>query len=246
MKAAVSLRFFVIGGFMKRLLAIVLLVCTTVLSLTGCGLFDYITSVYSNVTGYKSYAKGRRHYDLNAKVQSDKKVFDINDVTLDFYYSLYCLDNYISIEEVKSSFYLEVPEEDENYNWYSWQYVHAIFIGESDDTWGEKYGFYSSFDEYLSSRSAKLYKFIDFEEAFVNDYGCTISQKGFSKVTHYNHKETLTIPAEMFSESSGEICIYLVRISHKLSTDEYLFTSGNQATVKIEYKLLENNKVRFN
>ncbi len=229
---------------MKKLLAFVLLVCTTVLSLTGCGLLEYITSVSSNVTGYESYSKGRRS-DLNAKVQSDKKVFDINDVTLDFYYSLYCLDDYESIEDVRSNFYLEVPEESEVYYWYSRQYVHAIFIGESDDTWGEKYDFYSSFDEYLSSRSAKLYKFIDFEETFTTDYGCTISREGSWEETHYNHKETLTIPAEMFSKSSGSVYIYLVRLSHKLSTDEYVYAWGDKSVIQIKYELLENNKVRL-
>lgn len=83
---------------MNRTIAFIMSLLTLILSLTRC--FN------PNVDEPELYTWGNEglgfpsYQDLNALLTSPKNEFDINDVTLDFYYCFYCLDDE-TLEESK-------------------------------------------------------------------------------------------------------------------------------------------------
>ena len=211
---------------MKKIIALVLIISTLVLTLTGCFWRDDNTSEEycwgDEGLGFPEY----QH--LNAKVTSDKLEFDINDVTLDFYYCFYCLDDE-TIEEVRSNYHSGTGEE-------YFENTYAIYLS---NEWS------LSFEEendriidYENKVNAQLIKYIDHKELFDTNYGYTIY--GIN-VIEYNHMEELTIPAEFFVSSYGTVYIHVVRLCHWVEDDK--FSASEKATVGIEFDLLDESTV---
>ena len=211
---------------MKKIIAFILIITTLVLTLTGCFWREDNTS--------EEYCWGDeglgfpQYQDLNAKVTSDELEFNINDVTLDFYYCFYRSDK--TIEEIESQLqyttsvgYCEV-----NY---------AVYLSNDMNHPFEK-GTFFSFEDCINRANAQLIKYIDHEELLNIDYGYTIY--GIN-VIEYNHMEELTIPAEFFVSSYGTVYIHVVRLCHWVEDDK--FSASEKATVGIEFDLLDESTV---
>ena len=212
---------------MKKLIALVLVITTLVLTLTGCFWREDDTSEEycwgDEGLGFPEYQ------DLNAKVTSDRLEFDINDVTLDFYYCFYCLDDE-TIEEVQSNYHSGTGEE-------YFENTYAIYLS---NEWS------LSFEEennriidYENKVNARLVKYIDYEELFDTNYGYTVH--GIN-VIEYNYVEKLTIPAEYFDPSRGIVYIHIVRLNHWKDDDMFQIHS-EKTVIGIQFDLLDENTV---
>ena len=212
---------------MKKLIALVLVITTLVLTLTGCFWREDDTSEEycwgDEGLGFPEY----QH--LNAKVTSDKLEFDINDVTLDFYYCFYCLDDE-TIEEVKSDYHYGTGEE-------YWEATYAIYLSNTSYLMFE--GENDRIIDYENKVNAQLIKYIDHKELFDTNYGYTIY--GIN-VIEYNHMEELTIPAEFFAPSYGTVYIHIIQFAHFVEND-ILYRDPRSTTIMMEFNLLDESTV---
>lgn len=222
---------------MKRVVALILVFFISALTFTGC-----LRTKYVRGDEYRGFEFAQ---DLNAKVESDKFVFDINDVTLDFSYSLYSLENNESLEEIKDGFYYCVPSYDDYNVYLSWEYVHAVYISNNKELVFDLCQDKKTIVDYENNVNAQLLKFISFEDAFETNYGFT-TERGRFLITgkiNYNHSEKLTIPSALFDSSNNYVYIYVVRLIHNLDNGKYEFYDTSGYTIDIEYKLLDDYTV---
>ena len=214
-----------------KLLLIVLLIAT--LSFTGCTGPVYV--IGNERQGFE-FAQ-----DLNAKLESDKFIFDKNDVTLDFYYCFYCLD-YVTLEHawLSKTYILTQGNETQHF-----EAVYAIYLSKNKDLIFEEDKLGNLVD-FQNKVNAQMLKFISYEDSFNTNYGYTTLLRPFLKI-NYNHKEQITIPAELFSTSNDPIYIHVLSFVHNIDTDKYYnensFDVENLRTLEIKYKLLGENTV---
>ena len=210
---------------MKKVIALILVLSLFALSLAGCSF-----KMYTNGAIYKNLNSNVDH-SIYAKVEAHSFMFDINDVEFDFYYSLYSLDNNLSLEQVRKYHFgtITLPEiqEDE----LDWEYVYGIFLSNNEDIVFEDDNVgVSTNNEY--GVNAKLIKFIDFEESFNTNYG--YSSSGLKLI--YNHKEKLSVPAELLAPSSNCLYVHIVRFVYMPENDAFV-NSYYKYTLSIKYTL---------
>lgn len=217
---------------MKRLIAFIIVVFIMTLSLTGCS-----RPVYVRGNRYQGFEFAQ---DLNLKVEANKLLFDINDVTLDFFYSLYSLDDH-NLNQLKDIHWYASYGEHESHL----EAVYAIYISNNKELLLEE-DESGALVDYQNGVNAKLIKFISFEEAFDTDYGYITLTNPFLKI-NYNHNEKLTIPAELFNSQSDYVYIHLISLVYNVSNDKYynekLFYIPNISTLDIKYKLLRDKTI---
>ena len=209
---------------MNRTIAFIMSLLTLILSLTRC--FN------PNVDEPELYTWGNEglgfpsYQDLNALLTSPKNEFDINDVTLDFYYCFYCLDDE-TLEESK----------EKHTGSLKYDYFYAIYIGNFSldfELGNESYIF-----DY-EKVNALLYKRITLDESYETNYGYTTN----GRYINYNHVEKLTIPSEYFSSSLNSVSIHVIQFAHNLEMDVYYFTPFS-TSITLDYKI-NGNKVILN
>jgi hypothetical protein len=215
---------------MKRIVALTLSILMLIVYLSSC--FGRTTAKEdAYIWGDRALGFPKRQH-LNALLKSDKNEFDINDVTLDFYYCFYCLDEQ-TMEEAQILHHYETSE---GY----WESNFAIYLNNGDGLdfeMGDKY----CIIDCENKVNAELYKYITFTEAFKTNYGYTTND--FTSVINYTHSERITIPSEYFDSSNESICIYVVQFSNYVEND-MLFVES-KTSIEIRYELQDNNKVVF-
>ena len=136
-----------------------LLILLTLLStLTGCRYGFYLKG--------DSFVVGEWLKSFYCKLQSNKLVFDSDDVTLDFYYGLYPLYGAETLETQKMYHGFELSDGDRI------ECNFAIYLSDSDEIVFEQDENENIID-YENKVNARLWKFISYEEAFSTDYGFT-------------------------------------------------------------------------
>lgn len=168
------------------------------LTLTGC----------SGVVYSRGYGSAIVKDELFIKAEANKRFFKKDDVTLDLFYSLYCLDDK-TLEQVKSEHYYSASDSSNQY-----ERSYAVYISN---------GYYLEFEkddaghiiDHENKVNAILYKYITLEDSFETNYGYTSTRNDLSLFfkIHYNHSEKLTIPAELFDSSTNKIYIHIVSFS---------------------------------
>ena len=163
-------------------------------------------------------------------IRSERNEFDINDVTLDFSFG-----NEEGIDEDSCCFIDRgekgvMPEECPIIG-------VAVYFYDYDNR-----GFSSNkyhYEDYKAIEKWCFVKFItidDFNENYKVDY----SYRGRTK---YDHTETLTIPQEVFENTIGLVYISALQVAYIPSENAYMFHGGS--TMELDYKLLENGKIRL-
>ena len=173
-----------------------------------------------------------------AKIESNKTTFDIDSVTLDFYYALYPHKKGESLAELKSKY---SHTDSENNNFYHIESDYAIYISNSEDLIFEKNDDNTLVD-YKNKVNGIMWKFISFEEAFGSDYGYTTTTEKiyfleFERV-NYPRKETITIPKELFNSSNEYIYIHVITLHRKLETGQYYYDHYFGYTFGVEYQVM--------
>ena len=180
-------------NIMKKSVGVILILLTLLYTLTGCYLFEYSKGSGLGI--------GLITNDLYAKVKSDKRFFDKENVTLDFYIGLYYAQG--TIESQKEQYAFETA------NGNNVERHFAIYLSDSEEIIFEKDG-----NEYAldieNKVNARLWKYISYEDAFSTDYGYTHE----SMIMDYHHKEKITIPQDMFDLSSGSVFVHIVDLRY--------------------------------
>lgn len=215
---------------MKRIIALILTTIIWILTLTGC--FNKVYSI-----GDETFLAQK---DFFAKVESDTLLFDKDNVILNFYYSLYQLDN-TTIDKVREDHYY-IPSEGYG-NPFHQEDTYAIYLSNNEMLAFETDQGYII--DHKNKVNAQLYKYITFEEAFKTNYGYTSTRKALQLVNsiNYNHCEKLVIPAELFDEANSSVYIHIVRLQHYVY--ENRLVEREMITLKIKYKFLNNNMVKL-
>lgn len=197
---------------------VTLVIFTLISTLTGC----YLNEEYYRGDSYLTLEFSKEY---NARVESDKSIFDKGDVELTLSYGLYLLHDADTIEKEKISHYYNedgVIIEDN----------FAIYISNSEDLIFE-YDDNRRIIDHENKVNAKLLKFISFEEAFTIDHGYTIS----AFKINYHHSEKITIPAEFFDAKSGKVFVHLVCLRHYINDQNFQLGYG-ETMIEMEYRLI--------
>ena len=214
----------------------ILLILLILLSaLTGCA--DDNNVIYFGGAYYEPYEWGKGDIPC-AKIESDKTMFDIDSVALDFYYALYSRKRGESLEELRA-YYSYIPSENDNFCHTESDY--AIYISNNEELVFDK-NENDTLVDYENKVSGILWKFISFEEAFGTDYGYTtaVDENSFLKFEkiNYSQRETITIPEELFNTSSGYIYIHIIRLLHNKETGQHSRDDYYCYTFNVKYRVI--------
>ena len=168
---------------MKRIIALILLVFSSVLMLCNCS--DRSYSWGSSSVGFEF-----AHY-FNAKIKSDTLDHPKNDVVLDLYISKYQYE----YEEYPSG--ETVPT-----------YRMAIYVSNSEAPpfkRGDTYNL-NSLDRV---NGARLLRLISYDEVFYTDFGFFSN----FLLIEYDHKEKIYIPEEFFNQDNDRVYVHVVELN---------------------------------
>jgi hypothetical protein len=212
------------GGFAmkKKIVLSVALVLTAVVfmtMLTGC---EWLFGKPEE-TGLKIGFKTPRYNGIVIGIESENTEFDMDDITLNFYYGLWRTKLY-------------EPSDDESYE----AFIAVYFI-----KGGYQDNLKSTFDDYRDIEGFYYMKNIPLEE-FNSDAYKINSPRTPSK---YAHSEQITIPKEFIESLDRNIFYFTVQIvvfDKEENKYKFSYQTTNEDdkinTLWIEYKVLENNK----
>lgn len=222
-------------NIVQKSVGVLLILLTLLYTMTGCA--DDNNVIYFGGAYYEPYEWGKGDIPC-AKIESDKTIFDIDSVTLDFYYALYSRKRGESLEKLRAN-YSYVPSENDNFCHTESEY--AIYISNNEELIFEK-NENETLADYENKVNGIMWKFICFEEAFGTDYGYTTSvdENSFFKFkkVNYSQRETITIPEELFNSSSGYIYIHVIRLLHNKETGQHSRDSYYCYTFDVKYQII--------
>jgi hypothetical protein len=158
--------------------------------------------------------------DIMCAVKNDKNVFDMDDITLDFYYGP-------SHEIAKYG--------DENYE----RIAFAVYFCNAKYRRGFE-NINTTFTDFYNIKGHYFKKQISVEDFNSNNYA--VSVKLFSG-KNFNYHEEFTVPKEVIELSKGYFCIVIMEIyySHK----DAAYCSGSSGNLIIQYEVIDKQNVRL-
>ena len=219
---------------MKKLIALMLALLMLGLSLTGCSFGEYVRGD----TNY--HIRWINTQTIYAKVEADHIIFDKNNVTLDFYYGLYKINEVETLEQTRKRYY-SIPSKDEaDRGARHTESNFAIYISNNSELVFEKDDNGILLDP-KDKVNAKLWKFISFEEAFSTNYGFSNQSIDLT----YNHSEKITIPAEFFVSGNNRVYIHIVRILYMPDDNTYssFYRNYGEHNCMMKYTLIGDTVV---
>ena len=215
---------------MKKTIALIVLLATVCLLLTGCDsnndfsgeLKDYYDIIMNNGIehGLKKTHPIRiggtayEIYPLFCAYRSDKRVFDVDEVIVEFYYG---------------GFYQNIESDSKAYDITSFK----IVITDRDRLQNH---------EYVYER------FVD--ENFVSEkYQCKLVTNSFSRVTEYkfNYSESIRLPRELFDKESGiiDFVIFDTNLSSPNPEEQLIVRTAFHYTVINGKVCLSNHELKL-
>ena len=182
---------------MKRILAVALALACGLLCWSGC-----IGKKAALERGFGYY--GHIVSDFLCAVKSDKTEFAIDDVTLDFYFS------------IDSNTWLETTYEGQLYEDLQIKCVALYFCDSKYMTY--PISMKDMFQDYKAIEGHYFIKEISYEEFDAEEYSMTTTFFGGTK---FNHKETFTIPQDIFAYNEGKIYFRIMDIQYSPKNDFY-------------------------
>ncbi|MCH5152131.1 MAG: hypothetical protein J1F65_05700 [Clostridiales bacterium] len=193
-----------------------------------------IVSIFAGCSPkFESGAFGRHYrgacfevYSLYAGVKSSADTFTKDDVTLDFYYGLYDIDDDDPSCSIVSGYD---------------DYFFAIYVYTEIRTSMPQIYFQKIVEDYQNVENAHFIKEISREESLSEDYAYQIRPILGLK---YNHHESLTLPQDLFTDRRGFIHIAVVAINTSKDTSlPYIISNGY--IVDIDYEFLDDNMLQL-
>lgn len=157
--------------------------------------------------------------NIMGAVKSDKTDFDVDNVTLDFYYG--------GILE-------EYGEDDE-------RQIFGVALYWGNRIIASEIDFDTPYEDYRTLEDLYFVKFISAEQWLSGGYGveATVSKKSFE------HNETLTVPAEMFLQDEKNLVLSFIQIYTVTEQPYYYIVNGGYNYLKIKYEFLDEQTVRL-
>ena len=218
-------------NYFKKSVGVLLILIILLYTLIGCS-----DAIYSKGDSYLGFPLAST---INAKVETNKLIFNKNNVVIDFFYGLYCLDKQ-DIWQAKDNHDYVPSVWDENA--FHSQSEFAIYIS-NEPLLTFNLCNSGSFADY-NNVDARLYKYISFEEAFSINYGYTTSgESAAAKKIIYNYSEKLTIPSEFFISSNDYVYIHIIHLLHDIDNDTFNTLSYDTKTLRIKYKSFGNTVI---
>ena len=206
----------------RNLVAVIILL-TIVFPLAGCSEKESFSMGF----GHSAFS-----IVLKLGVRSDTDVFNIDDVTLDFYYGIFDADRYKNGENPRI-YYTSTDWENEKiiFSLYACEYEHNGSILSSNE-----------FDDYKQIDNQYLLKEIPEEEAFSEEYSYRMSTcRG---VIYNHHGENLKLPKELFTKDYGMLQLLLVSFQEPMTEDDcYLKTKV--MTHALHYEKIDEDTVKI-
>lgn len=161
----------------------------TIVGLAGCGAIDL---------GMESGSHGDSTSPIRYKVNSQKSKFDVNNVTLDFYYGCYGHFGHDgNTEPICHVLY----------------FCDGLYSGELNQA-----GIGIYFDDYHNIDNRYFIKEISCDEFNSDEYSVTYH---FMWVPKIKHHEAITVPAEVFARESGKFVFQIAAVNKLKGKDGY-------------------------
>lgn len=207
---------------------LLLLMLSLALSLTGCRLNS---DTYKFKSGYFGYTFTPEPIMMGAKSNTD--IFTKDNVSFELYYGVYDI------------------EDTEEYNTDPKDTHRRPFLGDvkiffalyiCDAEFALDVSNDMEFNDYKNIENYYFLKEISEEEAFSEEYGFNM---GILRGITYNHHETISIPAEIFTEEKGSFAIRLVAFQGPLTGSGTYYTSTSRG-IELDYEVMEDKvKIKF-
>ncbi len=184
------------------------------------------------------YEKGDFGYSMeqvNIGVRSDKNVYDINDVTMDWYYSFFDLEKNIDSETGENNAINIFSPLGFDYN----RLFFAAYL--CNTKYLDNIKTLDVCFDYKNIEGVKFLKEISMEEALSKEYGSTT--KMFSGRT-YNHSEKLVIPAEVFENDPTTIYIVFVTVA-ELSEEPCQYKKVYTFWLDLYYSIIDDQHIEI-
>ena len=204
----------------KKIITLGILFCV-VFSLAGCA--NDVDKKYNGLSIGFNYT-GSRYHVIMCATRSEETTFDIDDVTLDFYFGWFASEPPLNAtavapdglgEEVRYALYFTEEE---------------LFVGS---------GSFWHIGDYCDLEGNYFIRKI-FPEEFTSETFRASQTKCAGKI--FNHSESITIPKEMFSKPNGR---FWFRIQEVFGSQEKGFYSELGGNIGIYYEFINDNTVRL-
>lgn len=198
-----------------------LLVLAVMFCFTGC------RGPNTNEIGYGNHYKLPIWYSVN----SGKTKFKLNDVTLDFYYgrlngSRFGGDAFYSYED------------NENYEFICFA---LYFYNSNSNELKEPTQIYN---DYKNIDGVKFIKELTYDEFNSEEY--VVTKKTFISPIKYSHKESITVPAEIFEKEEGTFVFNIIEIYYSEKDNGYCMDyryGGNG--ILVDYEYVDDDTIRL-
>ncbi|NCA66464.1 MAG: hypothetical protein EOM87_00205 [Clostridia bacterium] len=166
--------------------------------------------------------------EIVCDVVSNKSQFDINQVTMDFYFGYITDYSYGFCEEGYPTYFFQCIA----------LYFQRIVPNQE--------AFFSGnliFDDYQSMENTYFIKELSYNDFYLEQYGVTKTKKLYKRKLTYTHNESITVPKEMFTGENGKFAVVVRAVYRNELTGQYALS--NAGLVKLHYKVLDENTVKL-
>lgn len=182
-------------------------------------------------------------------VISSKRMFNIDQVTMDFYYGYqldytygHCEREYVYIEEGSNLIFEEgTMTAEKTYHTYNFQCIALYFrkMLSNHESFPD-----SLFENYQEIENFFFIKELTYDDFFQEEeYGVSAKKLLYHTKLTYVHYETFTVPSELFSEERGRFAFCVLPVYLYASTDTLDISPGG--LIYIYYKRTDDNTVEL-
>ena len=165
---------------------------------------------------------------FGARMESD--LFDRDAVTLDIYYGVHDMGYDEKYDHDPRTRYRKEGYETIFFGLYTCAGEHQLDVVND-----------MQIPDYRNIPNYYFVREIGEEEAFSGEYGFTM---GYWRGITYNHKETITIPAELLTGTRGSIAVRLVAFHEPLEEGGPYYTS-TAGGIELDYQLQEDGRIQI-
>ena len=196
--------------------------CALLLLLAFCMLFTGCRREVNSV-----FEKDSIGGAIRIGVKSETDVFDIDNVTLDLYYSFWDIDYCQKYKTPPKNSYIFADMGDD--------IIFGMYFCDSesyDDVCNDEF-----ISNYMNIDGHYYVKSISDEEAFTEEYGFQSGKK-------CNHSEKITIPKEIFSKEKEYLVIKIIGFQEPLTEGGEYYTNRS-GYIDLEYRKIDENTVQI-
>ena len=214
---------------MKRLVAFILIISLTCISLIGCSYEEIEPRVY--IYGFTSMTTGLSY---------EKLVFDTSDVTLELKLGLFYREEGKTLDELKNQYLSYVKDS------ISIEVLDSIFVIYASKDKFVQWSVHQSERLHSNTDNAVILKIFTLDEVFENDFSYTSTGEygKYGRIT-YNNSTKVTVPEEFFDTAQETIYISVYRFDCLEGDGRYFERTNINTRVKVTYQLQDKTTMEI-